>query len=144
MASVVIEIADAVTAALNAASLSQTFVAERAYVPVHELKDLVDLKVTVVPASLSMVTLSRRDDDFDYVIDIGIQKRIANTTAGIDPFMTLAEEIVDLFRGVKLTGYETALCVAAANAPIYSPQHIDEYHLFTTVISLTFRKARAR
>ena len=43
MSAVVVEIAEAVTAALNAATLSQTFVAERAYVPVHELPDLVDL-----------------------------------------------------------------------------------------------------
>jgi len=151
MAAVVLDIADAVVTALNAASLSQSFTAERAYVPIHELQDLADLKVSVVARSLSLVWLSRRDDDFSYIIDIGIQKSIgiggmsnAEIIVASDPFMLLAEEILDLFRGKPLGNDDQLQCMAAENVPIYAPLHLDEKRVFTSVVSLTFKKARPR
>jgi hypothetical protein len=154
----VVTIAEAVKDRLNAppAPLSQSFTAIRAYVPTFGKQDsdadeFAELRVTVVAAELTMATLSRRDDDFDYVVDVAIQKRIdreaiedADFNAEVDPLMLLAEEVMDLFRGKRLTGYETALCVAAANRPIFAPEHLDEQRLFTSLIRLTFRVARAR
>src|SRR3954464_1021925 len=108
MPATVIAIADAVVSTLNAAaeanSLSLYFVAERAYVPVYDsARDFVDLKVTVVPHGLTFAALARRSDDFDYVVDVAVQKRIeagAKTAAEIavaaDPLMVLVEEILDL------------------------------------------------
>ncbi len=49
MSAVITDLADAVVDKLNAASLSQSFTAERAYVPIHQLEQLSDLKVSVVP-----------------------------------------------------------------------------------------------
>jgi len=150
MAAVVLDIADAVVTALNAASLSQSFTAERAYVPIHELQDLADLKVSVVAASLSGTMLDRALLYlFDYVIDIGIQKTIglggmtdAEINTAADPLTILVQEILDLFRGTPLTAYPQARCVAVENRPIYVPLHIDEKRVFTSVVSLTFRLGR--
>ena len=142
MSAVIVEIAEAVTATLNAATLSQTFVAERAYVPVHELPDLVDLAVTVVPTSIGVTPLTRHSDDHEYAIDIGVQKRCTPDPTEADPLMLLVEEIVDLFRGKALTGYTAAKCVRVANEPIYFPAHMDNERVFTSVVTLTFRVAR--
>jgi hypothetical protein len=151
---VVIDIADAVVARLNNATLSQTIAAERHYVPVYgkqedNADEFADLLVTVVPRSLLMVILSRGSDDFDYIIDIGIQKRISGAgvevaNSSVDIFMNLVEEIVDLFRSQRLFGYTAALCVGVENAPIYAPDHLDAHRIFTSVVSLTFRVARNR
>lgn len=154
MAATVLEIADAVVAALNGASLSQSFAAERLYVPVHELDGLADLTVSVVPNGLSMTGLDRTPRHLiDYVVDIGIQQRIGGTSAVPatptqvnargDALMALTEEVVDLFRGQPLAaGGRRAWCVAAENRPIFRPDHFDEMRVFTSVVSLTFRLGR--
>ena len=142
MSAVVVEIAESVTAVLNAATLSQAFTAERAYVPVHELPDLVDLAVTVVPTSIGVTPLTRHSDDHEYTVDIGVQKRCTPDPTEADPFMLLVEEIVDLFRGKALTDYTAAKCVRVANDPIYVPAHMDDERVFTSVVTLTFRVAR--
>jgi len=139
---VIILIADAVTTALNAATLSKSFVATRAYVPVYEVCDFASLKVTVVPRGMTSVALTRRSEDEDYQIDIAVQMRVPKEPADIDPYMDLSQEIRDLFRGKHLDGYSQALCVANANEPIYDPLHLDEKQIFTSVIRLTFRVAR--
>jgi hypothetical protein len=156
MPATVIAIADAVVSTLNAAaeanSLSLYFVAERAYVPVYDsARDFVDLKVTVVPHGLTFAALARRSDDFDYVVDVAVQKRIeagAKTAAEIavaaDPLMVLVEEMLDLFRGKRMDAHPDALCVEGKNEPIYLPPHLDENRVFTSVLSLTFREARAQ
>lgn len=142
MSAVVLDIADAVTSALNAATLSQTFTAERAYVPIFELPDLADLRVTVVPVELTFAALTRHSDDFDYAIDIGITRRCEPTAASADPLMVLVQEILDLFRGKRLTGYTDAKCVTGGNKPIYDPTFMDSDRVFMSVVNLTFRKAR--
>ncbi len=148
MAAVIVDIADAVVEALNGASLSQTFTAERAYVPIHSLPDLTTLKVTVVPSGLSSNLLNRKGaNQFDFVIDIGIQQTFgqgnmtnAEVVAACDPLMFLAEEIADLFRdGSSLAGYTSAHAVTVENQPIFAPHHIEEQRVFTSIISLTFR-----
>lgn len=142
MSAVVLDIADAVAAAINAATLSQPITAERAYAPIFELPDLVDLKVTVVPVELAFAALTRSSDDFDYVVDIGITQRCEPTPAAADPLMMLAQEILDLFRGKRLVGYTDAKCVAGGNRPIYDATLMDTDRVFMSVVNLTFRMAR--
>jgi hypothetical protein len=147
---IIVIIADAVTAALNGASLSQVFTAERAYVPIHELKDLSTLRVSVVAASLEGALLDRSGRNlYSYVIDVGVQQAIgrgpmsaADINVVSDPLMLLAQEIADLFDGQSLETYPRARCVDVKNVPIYVPQHIDEMRVFTSVVSLTFRLGR--
>jgi hypothetical protein len=150
MAAVVIEIADAVAAALNTASLSMPFVAERLYVVKvgkqdEDADDLATLKVSVVPNRLSLIQITRGDDDFSYVVDIGVQKRVENyTPAVVDPYMRLVEEIIDLFRDQGLPSYPDASFDSVENDPIFVPGHLHEDEVFTSIISLTFKVDRPR
>jgi hypothetical protein len=43
-----------------------------------------------------------------------------------------------------MEAHPEALCVEGKNEPIYLPPHLDENRVFTSVLSLTFREARAR
>lgn len=156
MAAVVVEIAEEVKDALNDAAFSMPFTAERLYVPRFRLRknspgesgdpDLDTLRVSVVPRELSLVALNRGADDFDYSIDVAIQRRLeSDDPADVDPYMGLAQEVVDLFRGKFLAGvFGRAACVSAANLPIYSPEFLNESKVFTSVVTLTFRLARTR
>ena len=153
MAAVIITIADAVAAELNEKEWSLPFTATRVYVPVHELRDLSTLTVTVVPKSLKPTLLSRSGANlYDYLIDIGIQQLIgqgqmtdAQINSAADPLMALAEEIVSEFflENLVVPGLvPLPKCIDAENTPIYHPQDIDEKRVFTTVITLNYRQGR--
>ena len=153
MAAIIIEIADAVTEMLNSASLSQSFTAERSYVPVHDIQFLADLKVAVVPFNIIGNTLDRSVRQmYNYEIYVTIQKRLgigtltnAQLNAIADPLMFLAEEIVDLFNGKLLNlAYNSFVprCVDVKNSPSFAPHHFDEERVFTSEIILTFKLGR--
>jgi hypothetical protein len=147
--SVLVDIAEAVKTVLNAASLSQSFTAERAYIPVYDTRTLVDLKISVIAASDESERLSRASNLCTYRVDIGVQKRIGTGTmteaeirAACDPLMTLAEEIGDLFDGEPLTGYTSAKCTETSLRVLYVPQMLDTHRVFTSVVTLTFQVVR--
>ena len=138
----IIQIADAVVAQLNAATFSQPLTATRAYVPSFQLPEMKELRVTVVPRALSSEPLDRSRDEFRYEIDVAVQQKVEPTPAAIDPLMTLAEEIGDRFRSQRLASFPGARCIEVKNAPVFSPEHLDERRLFTTVLTLVFRVDR--
>ncbi len=152
-AAAVLALADAVVAALNVTGLSQSFTAVRSYVPVHKAEDMETLEVTVVARELSLASQSRGSDDFTYAVDVGVQKRVgtgnlsaAEILAATDPLVLLCEEILDRFRGQNLTGAagEDFKYAGAACPLVYSPEHMDQHRVFTSVLTLTYRQARAR
>lgn len=134
------QVAEAVVAALNAATFSQPIAAARSYLPRVELADLKTLKVTVVPSSVSIVTASRGQTQRDVAIDVAVQKKLANEqNADLDPLLTLAEEIAEHFRGKRLDSFPDAAWVKTEFKPIYAPEHIEQLRTFTSVLTLTFR-----
>ena len=144
--SVLIQLTDAVVAKLNEGVFSESFVAVRHYRPTHELAELRDLKVSVVPKSIESSVESRELCAFDYAIDVGVQKRVTpNTPAEIDALLSLVQEIDDALRMVTLTwpveGDEDmeAAWIASANEPVYAPDHLAEHHVFTSVLTITYR-----
>jgi hypothetical protein len=145
-----IQLADAVVSVINASTLGVT--AERWYVPVHDIqKDLTDVKVSVVPRALTAETLSRQSDDFTYLVDIAIQQRLPNDCTNntqikefADPLMLLMEKILDLFRGKGLAAVPGAQCMALENPFVFSPDHLDEKRVFTSIGTLHYKKDRTR
>lgn len=140
MAARVIEIADAVVARINGASLSVPVTAVRAYRPEWTLAELESLRCTVVPVSLAAVPLDRGRDTGDYVVDVALQRRLPDeSNATIDGYMLLVEEVAELFRWVRFDPPADAKCVAVQNDPIYAPEHLEERRVFTSLLTLTFR-----
>ena len=141
--SVLITIADAVVEALNGASLSQPFTAERHYQPAFDLPEMADLRVSVVPKSVEVLSSSRNQNQHDYAIDVGVQKRVADD-AEADLLMKLAEEVADLFRlgRVQVDGVGSVPLLTVATDPVFAPEHLTEKRVFTSVVTLTFRVLR--
>ena len=132
------DIADAVVAAMNGHTFSQAFTAARAYRPVFELQDMKDLRVTVVPKAVELTTAGRGLAQSDVQIDIGVQKKLADTDdAEIDALMGLVQEIADLIRATGRFG--DAAWIKTDNAPIYSQEHLGDLRQFTSVLTLTLR-----
>jgi hypothetical protein len=135
----IVAIADAVTAELNGNSFSKPFMAQRLYLPVFDLQSMSELKVTVVPKGITTSSLDRSRDNFDYQIDIAVQKKTPNEIEVIDALMLLVEEIGDHFRSNPLSSYPGARCTGVENTPVYAPDHLLELRQFTSVLTLTFR-----
>ena len=138
----IVAIADAITAELNGNAFSQPFTAQRQYLPIYDLKSVSDLKVTVVPKGLVSSSLDRSRDNFDYQIDVGIQKKTQNQIATIDALMLLVEQISDYFRSNPLSSYPGARFISVENTPIYAPDHLETMLQFTSVLTLTYRLVR--
>ena len=75
----VIDIADAVVAELNAApagTFDPVFTAVRRVLPEFDLAELAELKVTVVPKAVEITGATRSVGQFDFQVDIGVQKKL--------------------------------------------------------------------
>jgi len=141
--SVIVAIADAVTAELNAGGFSEPFTAQRLYRPQFELADMDTLHVTVVPQGISIEAVGRGLNQYDFRIDVAVQKRFSEGDAAeLDPLMQLVEAIVDYFRFKRLETTPEAAWVKTENAPIYSPEHMEQLRQFTSVVTLTYRVVR--
>ncbi len=137
------QIADAVVASLNASPFSLPFTAERRYQPVFDLSQLQELRVSVVPKSLTVTAATRSDAFFDCAIDIGIQRKVnADDAAALDGLMHLVEEIGDHLRFHKLDAFPSAAWLAIENDPIFSPEHLEKERVFTSVLTVTYRVRR--
>ncbi len=141
--SVITNIADAIVAELDAASLSQPLTAVRKFVPSFALTEMKDLHVTVVPKAIQVTKADRTRNTFDAQIDIAIQKKFeTGDLAEIDPLLDLVEEVADFFRLRRLDSYPAAHWMKTEHSPIYSQEHWDEMRQFTSVLTLTFRVVR--
>jgi hypothetical protein len=139
----IVQVADAVVAALNAATFSQPVSAERSYLPQFELPEMEDLHVTVVPKTVEITGATRGTGTYDYKIDVAVQKRFqSGDIAELDPLLRLVEEIADHFRFKRLEGYPSAAWTKTEHPAIYAPEHMENFRQFTSVVTLTFRVLR--
>jgi len=143
--STIIDIADAVVAALNAApegAFGEAFsTAERAYRPVFDLAELKGLRVTVVPRGVEMGLAGRGLFASDVQIDVAVQQKLSTgDNAEIDALMGVVERIAEFIRSTGRFG--DAAWVRTENVPIYSPEHLAEQRAFTGVLTLTLRVMR--
>jgi hypothetical protein len=141
--SVILDIADAVVASLNAGSFGLEFEAARKYQPVFELQDMQTLHVSVVPKSLAITTAARDSGFFDVAIDIGVQKKVnADESAELDALMNLVEQIADHLRMKRLDDAPNAAWLGVANEPVFAPEHLEQWRQFTSVLTVTYRVRR--
>ena len=141
--SVIVEIADAVAVAINDGTYAEPVTAQRAYRPSFDLEELGELKVTVVPRSVTTANLARQQSQVDCTVDVGLQQRVdAGDDARLDALLDLAEEIGDHLRHKRLAGYPQAAWVSIEHEPVVAAEHLDERSTLTTVMSVTYRVRR--
>ena len=140
---VITDIADAVAAEINAGSFSQPVSATREYLPAFELADMQTLRVTVVPKSVITLPGGRAHNQYDYAIDVAVQKKLdAADNTEIDELMTLVDELADHLRFKRLTDYPNAAWLKTENQPVYAQEHLQELRQFTSILTFTFRVMR--
>ena len=136
------DLADAVVAAIGAATLSLTpFEVKRGYDIKYDLgtAERGDVYVGVaIGEDAEEPGGARRSVSAASQIQVGVRARVEDrTNATIDPLVTFAGEIRNLFRGQRLAGYD-ADCQSATLLIPYIPEHLHKLSQFTAVVTLTF------
>ena len=150
--SVLVQIADAVAASINAAAADGVFPepleAVRAHRPSFDLEELGELRVSVVPRSTVITALARLQSQYECTVDVGIQQRVPAGDGGdgrdarVDALLELAEAIGDHLRHKRLPEFPDAAWSSIAHDPVLAPEHLDERSTLTTVLSVTYRVRR--
>jgi hypothetical protein len=145
--SVLVQIADAVAASINAAAADGVFPepieAVRAHRPSFDLEELGELRVSVVPRSTVITALARLQSQYECTVDVGIQQRVpAGDDVRVDALLELAEVIGDHLRHKRLADFPEAAWASIAHDPVLAPEHLDERSTLTTVLSVTYRVRR--
>ena len=137
-----IDIADAVAAQLNGAAdgtFGHEFTAERTVLPEYELSALSNLTISVVPSEAEITNASRTSRQYDFAVDIGVQKKILVVEADVLSLSEFVSEIVEFLASRQLTDAAWAVFTQITNAPIYSPEMLRDKKLFISVIRIQYR-----
>ena len=140
----IFDIAKAIVATLNAApegTFSQMFTAVFKLVPKHEISELSNLKVTVVPQGYDMKNSSRAATEYDFTIDIGIQKKLttADVEAECSDLYPVVDEIIDYLRKRSLTGIAWANQTTMSNNPVVAVDHLDDNRVFSSLVTIGYK-----
>lgn len=145
MASKVAQIIDAVVTQLNALSFTETFTATKTYNPQFDKKNSSTLQVQVSPVSYESENITRVQTKDTIAITIGIQKEIAIDTntgdfnqAEVEGMMATVEEILNGIRGFDISSPVAAQQIGAVASPMFYPDHLYDYSIYTGIISLTY------
>ena len=140
---VITDIADAVVATLKEANFGEQIEAKRHYVPNFDLPEMKQLHVSVVPKGVTTAALGRSNNQHDYAVDIGVQKKLTKAdNSELDGLLGLAEQVADHFRLKRLDSYPNAIWVKTEHKPIYFVDHIEQLRQFTSIVTVTFRVIR--
>jgi hypothetical protein len=140
---VITDIADALVAELNTATLSQPVTAERHYLPRFDLPEMQTLHVTVVPKGVVLASGDRSRGQGDYSIDVAVQRKFTTgDNAELDALTNLTEEITNHFRGRRLASYPDAAWLKTEQTVLYAQEHLAELRQFTSVLTFTYRVLR--
>lgn len=137
----IVDITTGLVSTLNGLSLSQSFTATRiAAFPSVNLEDLSSLEVMVWPTSESTELESRSSNQYDYMVNIGIRKRVdPDSVSDINGMLQLLEEIKD---GIQFATQNGATWIRTDNSPLFDPDTLLERREFLSSIEVNYRKMR--
>jgi len=99
--------------------------------------------VSVVPRTTTVAVASRDSAVFECVVDVGVQKRLADEAeAEIEGLLDLVERIADRLRGQRLADMPEAAWAGIAHEPVVSSEALEQHRVFTSVLSVTYRVRR--
>ena len=133
------EIADAVVATLATVPGSIPVSAGRAWLPLAELGELEQLRVTVVAVGRTVAVAARNLLMHDHRIEVAVQQRLpSDDVTDLDPLEALVERIAHHLATTKLA-VDGVVWVGCEHAPLVAHEHLNELRQFTSVLVVTYR-----
>jgi hypothetical protein len=146
MSNCITETAQAVTDAINAASvagtLGQKITAIRKWLPTYKLEELDQgILCLVVAKGIESQLLTRRADQEDVMIDVGLIVKMTNddeTTA--DMLFDLIEQIHGIMRaGFDIPSSPECRCLGRTTDPIFDVTKLEQQRLLRSATTYKFR-----
>ncbi|CAN5409798.1 hypothetical protein BH11PLA2_BH11PLA2_34580 [soil metagenome] len=142
MAAAIIEIADAVLAALLSGSFSQSFVAKRVYVPKFLREEIEALQVTVRPAKDQSKFACRGIDAHTYGIEIGITQGVPDAeNATLDPLTQFTQDVAEAFGKRNAIPGRDEVCLQT-DMLLPDPEQLQAGGVFQSLVTLTIQGVR--
>lgn len=148
MASTLQTLADAVTAAINAAGLTPSFTAVRKWRPDFSISDgdFSTLRVMVVPVGLTTATRRTRSGLYDRAlkIEVGILVKPAATSddaleSAIDAYAALVESVQNLLDNANMTANGHAFAPMTVEVPEYCDrERLEQQRIVLGIVSITY------
>lgn len=151
MSAVIQDIADAVAARLNGASLSQQFEAVRCFIPSYSINETPGLQVFVLGLSQvhDLDNGYRDGSSLDtYSISVAIYRQVGRDSFGqpdsaaLDAMVQLVQEIVDEMKRPAVLLEDGSSLVGVRCSPLYDPAALDSTGTFVSVVQLDYRLLR--
>lgn len=124
---------------LSVGTFSKEFSPVVKMIPGWDIKELTDLKVTVVPMYREETGGTRASALNELKVDIGIQKKVDDVELETIDLLGFVQEISDFMRKRPLPGYDGARWTKTENEPLYSAEHLYSKRVFSSVLTLTYR-----
>lgn len=139
MASLLVELADAVVADLNATDFDLEFEAVRKYVPKVAREDLAELTVLVRPGKKKSTRAARGILAHKFTIEIAILRgvNLADEDAEVDPLTELAEAIEFHFLANHVANRDEP--VVETDILLIDPKSLTENAAFHSIVTLTLQ-----
>ncbi len=136
-----IDLADAVTSQVNQSGIVTN--AKRQVLPIHDLSQLRELTISIVPRGVQVQSITRKLSQYDCQVDIGVQQKLTVPQDQIDTAVhglsALVQQIADYLQRQPLTDMPYAIWIKVENVPIYDPDHLANQRVFISVLTLTYR-----
>lgn len=141
--SVAVDIAEAMLATLEGVEFSQEYTADRRYVVNWDVEELTGVEMSIVPQAQLVTNQDRTRNSNEVSVDVGIQVKVDGITPEhVDPYMVLAQEVMDHFSRRALPDLPAAKFMRVGSKVIFSPAHLDQKRTFTSVVTVTYRLAK--
>lgn len=141
MSTIAATIRDQVKDVLAGASLSPAVTPVTLYDLAFSLAELQGGRLTIMPQTKDLSLLNRGGAKRqDVKIDVAVQYKYAQPTSSeLDPYLALAESVPDYFLAPDKKLECGAQCTEASFPHgLFLPEHIKEFRVFTSVVTLTF------
>ena len=136
----IIQLADAVATDLNEQTWEPSFEATRSYRPTFDLEDLETLRVTVAPAAMEMMPLSRGEYERRLGVLVVVQARMGlEQMDRLDELANLIHEIGEHLTDLELADMPDARFTGIENDPLYHPDILETKRVFLAPMLATYR-----
>ena len=139
MSSLICELAEAVVFELAQHEFSLPFEPKMLVLPEFTKAELQTLRVTVVPHTLEVESVSRSSSKYVAGIYIGIQRRIEGTPEEtVASLGALVDEIAEFLQKTELQKFPAAQWKSTSYDPVYVPEHLQQKLAFTSILVVKY------
>lgn len=147
--SIEVQLADAVTEAINSASptlLPPGVQAQRTWRPIYSLSTQGQLQVYVCPSALELTNAARGVAQSEITIDVGVLEKLPQDPGDLDERIgqlgELANDIAMLLLAIKTPLAADCFLVSASRPVMLVPEHLTSHNQFTSFVRVVFRRAQ--